>query len=344
MQKVLLIGLDYELFFGPRVGTVERCLLAPTDAIVELLAKCGGRLTLFVDAGFVWRLSQTPAATREFRKVALQLENVVRAGHEVQLHVHPHWEDSHFINGEWQLDVSRYRLHEFGRSEQLDLLSRYSDALANIVGYRPNVYRAGGWCIQPFHEISASLADVGIDVDSTIYARGSSEDAERTYDFKTVEAADYWRFSNDPTERDDSGPFLEIPITSVKVPGYFHWLDQLLKRTNPTANQSYGDGAYLPHDASYILRRLTRSSYAPASIDGGKARLLEAAWQAAGDVVNIMGHPKSLTKESLRILGRFVDSHKIEPLTISRYAKTCAAGGSPECKAATSIKGTKRLE
>ena len=60
-----LLTFDYEVFFGPRTGSVERCLLEPTDALVRLADRHGAPMTFFVDAGYLLALrremrSRTP--------------------------------------------------------------------------------------------------------------------------------------------------------------------------------------------------------------------------------------------------------------------------------------------
>ena len=51
-----LLTFDYEVYFGARTGSVERCLLDPTDALARVAAKHAAPLVFFVDAGYLLAL------------------------------------------------------------------------------------------------------------------------------------------------------------------------------------------------------------------------------------------------------------------------------------------------
>ena len=100
MKPQILLSLDYELFFGAQTGTVDQCLLRPTEALAETVKKHGAHLSLFVDALYLQRLSaearRYPRLQRDFDAICRQLESLKQDGHDIQLHIHPHWIDSHF--------------------------------------------------------------------------------------------------------------------------------------------------------------------------------------------------------------------------------------------------------
>ena len=52
----ILLTFDYEVFFGRSTGSVERTMLEPTEALLELADRYGVKLVFFVDAGFILRL------------------------------------------------------------------------------------------------------------------------------------------------------------------------------------------------------------------------------------------------------------------------------------------------
>jgi hypothetical protein len=329
MSTRFLITLDYELFFGHQVGTVEHCMLRPLEALKALVDRYGVKLTLFVDAGYLVRLqhqaADVPSLREDYQQIRDQLLNLVEQGHDVQLHIHPHWEDSVFRNGGWQIDVRRYRLHDFDQAELSRIVGDYKQALTEIVGDRVFAYRAGGWCLQPFGPIGEALAQHGIWLESTVYYKGHSADNVRGFDFRHAPMRTCWRFNDDPLQPEDSGRFLEVPISNCRVNPLFFWKLMLLKKFAQGAYKAYGDGQAMVANSAYYFALLTRPSHSVASIDGAKAGLLESAYrqleQMEGPrIFNVIGHPKALTPDSLRRLEHFLQRHpELEPVTLQDF-------------------------
>ncbi|EGW55669.1 polysaccharide deacetylase family protein [Candidatus Endoriftia persephonae] len=319
MTTRLLITLDYELFFGQRVGSVEHCMIQPINKLIQILDQHGARLTLFVDAGYLDRLQlfsgECPELQRDYQQVTEQLRSLVEAGHEVQLHIHPHWEDTEYRDGNWQIDTSRYRLHDFDREQAHELVGRYKQRLVEIVGDRIFAYRAGGWCIQPFAPLADALHQHGIWLDSTVYDAGYSPDEIRGFDFRQAPQKEQWRFDEDPVVEDPQGRFVEIPITACRVLPSFYWKMVYIKKFAKGGEfKSFGDGQSMVYNAAHYWKLLSRSSNTVTSIDGAKAGLLERAYRClkasgAADIFNVMGHPKALTPYSLKKLDAFLAAH-----------------------------------
>ncbi len=315
-KKTFLLGLDYELYFGAQTGGVEKCMLEPTEAIAALLEKYGFRLSLFVDVGYLCRtksLMHNHARLRhDYTAVVSQLREFLRRGHDVQLHVHPHWEDAIFDGEQWTLPVERFRLHDFSQSDISEILQRYAGELRHIADRDIFAYRAGGWCMQPFETIAAPLRSAGIWMDSTVYTGGYSEDPNHGYDFRGAPQADFYRFNTDPNIADENGAFVELPITPCRFGPDFFWRLALARKLKLSQHQGFGDGSPIPSSGAYYLRKLTQSSTSVASVDGMKAAWLERCFQSeAGNkqrpnYFNAMGHPKALTPSSLTRLDKFL--------------------------------------
>jgi hypothetical protein len=310
-----LLSLDYELFFGARVGTVEHCLIRPTEAIREVLEKHDMKMSLFVDAGFLLRLkrqmSDYPQLQSDYQKIEAQLQSVVAAGHDVQLHIHPHWEDSVFDGESWNVDTARYKLHDFKGVEINRIVREYKQVLTDIVGERVFAYRAGGWCMQPFEIIAPALKESGIWLDSTVYVDGVSEDDKRGFDFTGAPVKEIWRFSDNPIIEDDAGSFMEVPISACRVSPLLFWKMAFIKKLLKGQHEPFGDGSAMTANAQYYWKRLTASSISVASIDGLKASFLNHAYRAHkmkanSRIFNVMGHPKSVTPYSVRKLDQFL--------------------------------------
>ena len=315
MTQQLLISLDYELFFGSRAGTVEKCMIEPTNAILDVIQRHGMKLSLFVDAGFLICMQKNtrkyPQIVSDMEKIQQQLRMLKNAGHDVQLHIHPHWEDSYYDGSGWRVDTTRYKLHDFSEQEIARIVNRYKAELVNIVGDTVFAYRAGGWCLQPFDKLAKLLKEEGIWLDSTVFAGGKSNDLLRWFDFSIAPEKSWWKFNKDPVMEDENGCFVEVPISSCRVTPLLFWRMLAIKKLMKGQHQALGDGGAMKANWQYYFRLLTSSSHSVVSIDGLKSSMLQKAWNrhkqsGSSNIFNIMGHPKSVTRYSLSKLDQFL--------------------------------------
>jgi hypothetical protein len=299
---VLILSQDYELFFH-RSGTVEKCLFEPCDALLRSARKAGYRITFYVDAGMLCRMQdlapREQRVAREFDLVRRHVEALAQAGHDIGLHVHPHWEETVRSGGGWRFEGTRYQLGQFTNDQAAEIVSRYATTLAEACGVAPTSYRAGGFCIEPFDGISSALLDAGIDVDSSVVPGAHLKNVEKGFDFRRVPSTDWWRFQNSPVVAQQDGKFLEIPVTPLHLPAWYYWR-RIMARLSPAA-QHFGDGSAKPVGRKEILRRLAGiSRVAEASIDAAKVRELGRAIAGSGHRIwHVMGHPKNISRESL---------------------------------------------
>lgn len=310
-----LLTFDYEVYFGRRTGSARRCLIEPTEALLELAGRHGAPLVFFVDAGYLLALRREMAKSEELRRdhaaVCRQLKRLARRGHELQLHVHPHWEDARWEEGAWRLDLARYALHAFDPAQIEGIVKRYLDALRDFGGAGAGrAFRAGGWVIQPFPALGDALARAGVAIDSTVFAGGHRGGTVQPYDFRGAPAKSRWRFGDDPLAEDPQGRFLEVPIASHRVGPSFYWRLACARKAGGARHRAFGDGEAIAMDGGDLARRLAAPSTSVVSVDGYKSRLLEDAaadYRRRGlDDFVVIGHPKALTPFSLERLDSFL--------------------------------------
>lgn len=311
----IYITLDYELFFGSESGSAAACIVDPTEALLAILDPLNIKLTLFVDAGYLMALKRQmedyPQLKADYDLVAGQMKRMSDQGHSIQLHIHPHWEDSYFKDGSWQFNTDRYRLSAFSPDQVQAIVTNYHDQLKQITGVACTAYRAGGWSAQPFGPIGEALRREQIFVDSTVFPGGFYDSEDQCYDFTAVAMnSPRYRFNNDLTTADPKGDFTEIPIAAYKVSPLFFWKFAALKVLknvfNLSQHKAYGNGSAIAKERQDVIRLLTQSSNTVVSIDGYKASYLKSAFKsfinntsAATDFV-IIGHPKAFTPYSLK--------------------------------------------
>ena len=320
MQKTdYLISLDYELFFGKNPGSVEHCMLYPTKQLLSVLNKHNSKVCLFVDAGFLLKLKEYstvfPELGSQYKQIKEQLLALSQDGHDIQLHIHPHWFDSTYNDSGWTINTQRYRLHDFSNAEINEIVRSYKAELESCSHQPIFAYRAGGWCLQPFDKIKEALTNNGIWLDSTVFNKGFSSDPTRYFNFKSMPQLAHWRFSENPLHVDDSGAFVELPISAFKTSPLFFWKLAFHKKFSSQQFKSFGDGQAMVANKQYYIDRLTKSTYGPVMIDGAKAGQLQSALKVHlkennnEGIFNIMGHPKSLAPYSLRKLDEFLQKN-----------------------------------
>lgn len=313
----IYITLDYEIYFGENPGTVERCILQPTAELIRIAEKHGVRFSFFVDCGFILKLEEFkkkfPPLEKDYQAVVNQVRYLSQTGHDIQLHIHPHWEDSYYNGERWIIDTSRYKLADFNATQIHDIVHRYKNVLTDITGKPVFTYRAGGWCLQPFSKLMNSFKQHGIRVDSSVFRNGFYISAQYDYDFRDAPDKDIYRFEDDPVKEVPDGFFTELPISEIRNSPLFFWRLFLLGRWNPYLHKPLGDGRAMaaPGQRKKLLTRFTNNT---VSVDGFNAHLLQTALnrllrkQRAHMVV--IGHPKALSRYSVLKLEQFVEKNK----------------------------------
>lgn len=322
-MKVIL-SFDYELFFGARSGSPEKCMIEPAEALAAIAAPYRAPLCFFVDTGYLValrRFSPSSALLRQHEAMLRRnLDELAAQGHELLLHVHPHWEDTTWTGERWDFDLSRFCLSDFDPAAVMDIVKRQTDELRpHARSGRIHAYRAGGWAVQPFMSIGSALKEVGIHIDSTVFPGGRDVTGKTKFDFTGAPVKPQWRFENDPAVEDRRGTFLEIPTSAMKVSPMYYWrlaLARLMKRSDM---KSFGDGAVraMPAARNRVdkLNKLFASTLYCVTLDGMKAGLAVDEYKRArkrGDeLLVLLSHPKMITPFSLKCLRRLlVEIHR----------------------------------
>jgi hypothetical protein len=315
----IVLTLDYEVFFGRGGGDARRCLVEPTEALLATVRPYGVPLVFFVDVLWLQKLREAAyrhaGARADFEATMRQLDGLARNGHELQLHLHPHWLDARFDGQHWSADFRRYRLHDLDDADIRRVAAEGAASLRNFAPRCPvNTFRAGGWCLQPFDRLREPLLNAGIRVDSTVFAGGIARSLDRGYDFRGAPEASRWRFDADPLQAVAGGAFVEVPIASHRVWPSFYWQLAWARKFGGPEHRALGDGQALAPSRADLAARLLAPSHSVVSIDGMKADFLEAAWsshwQRGREDFVVLGHPKATTRHSLRRLDEFLGRHR----------------------------------
>lgn len=313
----LFITYDYELFFGEPTGSVEKCIIEPTNLIRKIADKTGIKMVFFIDTGYLKKLREYkdihPKVQHEYTLVKEQIENLVAEGHDCQLHIHPHWEDCSHNGNDWIMKTDRYKLDDFSDSEIERIVTEYKDILNEFTGKPITSYRAGGWCLQPFSRVQAVFEKCGLKIDSTVFPNGKFTAGNYYYDFTGCPDKSHWKFSSDLIVEDQSGPFTEYPISNYFYNPLFFWRLFILGRLIPSQHKPIGDG-YPMSSPGLRKRMLSKGMNLSASVDGyfvTKLNTILKKNQKKGFTETvIIGHPKACTHFALKKLEKFINANK----------------------------------
>ena len=306
------LSFDYELFFGTSSGSADNSILKPTQNLISLANKHQVPFIFFIDAGYLWQLKNHDhinQCKKDYGRIAQQLIELKTLGHEIALHIHPHWEESFYIENSWKINTTRYKLADFNDDEIDRIITKYHHAISDIIQTPCKSYRAGGWCIQPFLAIKQALVKNNIFVDSTIYNQGFHSSKAHSYDFTNAPIKDEWHFENDPCIENSKGIFKEIPITADVIPPFFYWNLYFKMKSTPSIYKPVGDGNWLVD-----TKRIYKHFYSPtnhfACADGFFASRLEAILSNCEKQqkkrMMVLSHPKSLAPFSFNAMESFI--------------------------------------
>lgn len=172
-----IVTADYEIFLGRNFLSNEEVLFKPTRQMMDVCGELNTPITFFADVCSVWahRRYGLNDYAHSFEN---QLHTAVREGHDVQLHLHPHWLKSTFENGEWHISTEQMYLWELEHGDGGDsaaaVIKQGVEYLNKLLqkekpSYRCIAFRAAGLALQPGeHELIAALLESGIQVDSSV--------------------------------------------------------------------------------------------------------------------------------------------------------------------------------
>src|SRR5574344_1586280 len=188
---------DYELYLGSNTGTVDKCLITPTNKIVAVLNKKSVRATFFVDVLYLMKLKEYSKSYNnlavDYNKIITQLKELSTKGHSIQLHLHPQWYYSTYNGKEWILDFSHYKLSDCPMSDVHNMFEKGISLLESITTKKVFAFRAGGYSIQSLADYVNIFKQYGILVDSSALTGLKSISRFQVYNFTQVKANRIYR-------------------------------------------------------------------------------------------------------------------------------------------------------
>lgn len=100
------------------------------------------------------------------------LRETYSQGHDVQLHIHPQWQNAQYENGRWHLTAD-WSILNYEPAAAYEMMSAGKAYLENLLrpldsAYRCVSFRSGSWCIAPSPHMLNLLVKLGIVFDMSI--------------------------------------------------------------------------------------------------------------------------------------------------------------------------------
>lgn len=326
-KKKIILSYDYELFFGFRSGTVLKSIIEPTNMLMDAMEQNGFRGNFFVDYLMFRELEKQTGelAVSDLKMMKEQVRDLVRRGHRVELHLHPHWIDAKYNgDGTWDFsDFSHYSLSSLEEDTIVEMFregTEYLNRLAGEVepGYKIVAFRAGGWAVQPFDKLKWAFEEARILIDSSTSHGIYKYMKNSYYDFRECPNKPYYRFVDDVCKEEKEGRFQEIPITSFhrnlflvlidrfySKQGYFKSIaDGTHKRIN-VINPNQSRGSFRERFSRKHKLMFSLSMQSPLTI------LSALFFHKNQELYCYIDHPKDFSRATLsgiKLLGRFCES------------------------------------
>jgi hypothetical protein len=322
VTRNILFTFDYELYLGADSGTVNNCMIEPTEKIITILEKHGMKGIFFVDSTYLAQLirvsKDSPAAYRDLTSIKNQLHRLLSAGHEIHPHIHPHWTDAEYdvAQNRWHLnDLKKYRFSSLNDEQKNIVFDEAINALLSLIKdafpeYKMDAFRAGGWCIQPFSAFEPCFRKAGIFADFSVIGQLQISSQVKSIDFSSVAAnAVPYRFSKDECKPSEKGQYIELPISSIPVSKNTRF-DNLVEKImwRMPFGKSMGDGKGVPYSndlpVNVELQKLETLSIEHLTfnrIPYYKKYLLSNTF------MQFISHPKMVSSHHLKMLDKFLN-------------------------------------
>lgn len=234
----LCLTLDYELFGSGR-GDVFKHIIEPTNRLLDICSRNKIKLTIFFEVVEYWKIKEQYEkgihmgyASNPAKAMEEQIKRAYQQGHDIQLHLHPQWLDAKYENEEWILNLDYWRLPEVPDQANdsismglNDLIRTGKEAIESILqpinpDYKCNIFRAGGYNIDPSERILNVLKKNSFQADSSVYYGGKVDSKLSKYDFSNAsEEIPFWYTSRHSmlAANGYKSNFLELPIFARKI-------------------------------------------------------------------------------------------------------------------------------
>ncbi len=324
-MKNIILSFDYEIYFDS--SNRYSPLLDNTREILRISSEYNTRLVFFIDIYYLIKLEEF-GLTDVFNQIRNQIQDVLRNGHEIQYHYHPHWINAEYRkeNDTWHFDNTEYSLSDiirkYGKEFAFDSFNKGILKMKKLFNYSPMAYRSGGLSIDRNQEdLIQLLLDNKFQFDSSVmpglYLNGKYISIDHT---SAPESATWKIDSKSGFMNKSAGSnscLREIPVMSLKKQD-IKALDRFLTSVKYRIAGKVGGNSYsaVSEETGKPFDLGISESVYPISITFDKSNIRDIIllkfftkefFRNKGDLMCILSHPKSFLKESFVVMKNYFE-------------------------------------
>ena len=343
-MKQFILTIDYELFLGEETGGIYACMIEPTKKLASILEKNGSKMTIFWDILHYYRLleieNENPKLIQRRQLIEEQVLDLAGKGHDIQLHIHPHWLDAKYEDNNWNFDYNRFSLHNLSDEKNPNDINTVTGCISIskkliedlIRKVKPNhivnTFRAGGYLIEPFDKLKNAFSENEINVDSSVCPGLYNPNGISSYDFRLYPNKNKYNFDSTPKVISNDGKFIEIPITSIQLPwlrNIFYRFVKRIKYSNldlERKGKGIGESYRVNEETDHVNKsanRLFSSQSTQLTTDSNFRQKFDYIYKKAPEYSTMILHPKLLNSHTLDLLDEYVSSNKIRFISIQDF-------------------------
>jgi hypothetical protein len=322
-QKTVLLTFDYEIFLGKISGTAEKCMIQPTKTLLALLEKHKVKNAIFfVDVTYLCKLKNLAHTNTkiqaDYKNICDQILHMLKSGHYVFPHLHPHWIDAKYNGSTNMWDLSEVAKYRFNSLEEKDKEKMFDEGILFLKelilpvfpDYKIDSFRAGGLSIQPFTDFKPYFAKYGIKNDFSVlpkmYEIGSVH--SRYFDFRNTSHLNYYKFNENIETVDFRGDFTEFSISRIHTNSLEKILNKTILKINSVLldDRTPGDGVGTQFDETV---EKSDSDFEVVSLEWSNFYKTRKYLKKLDrdNYLHFLSHPKMLSPKNFEALDFFLD-------------------------------------
>jgi hypothetical protein len=324
----MIFTLDYEIH-GNGDGSPHQLMVEPTYRLINLLEKYGFKLTVFADVAeilcFKTYFEKTGDDKFFYIEIAEQLQEAIKRGHDVQLHIHSSYFNAAYNGKSWEQYWQEYNMAALSYSRIDEMVQISKNWLENLLmpinpNYKCHVFRAANWSIMPTENIYKALVNNGIDIDTSVY-KGGKQKGNVNFDY-TDAYSNMFAYKADCQNinaKNENGTLTEYPIYSemrffwhfVTPMRFFRMIRAKFYKHKQIENVSQNDkksSSNMLSIKAFFRKSAWKLDFNQASPRQLKNALKRIRKQAGNNSVNIVliGHSKTFIPYNERKLEKFL--------------------------------------
>jgi hypothetical protein len=330
MPKIkLILTFDYELPLGG-CTSYQKGIFEPTDALIKLANAKKIKVILFADicSAMMFKKWNYKGYYQPFVD---QIKTALSSNHEVQLHIHPHWLNSKYENGQFYPSnakiLSKFRNEEYPHNIQ-GIIESSARELNEICSSKANseciAYRGGGFNLQPDTDIILSnLYKNGIRYDSSIIKGYYFKSDIQEEDFRKMPKKANWIIPLEgPLNFTAKEGIMEIPIASMPAKPYYRlsriYKKIINKKLYNSLKHNHGGTGHVGNKPDFT-GRINSFIYSPFTLsfdylyqdlsilDKIIKYQLKVYKEEKEITLSLISHPKALGSYHLQQMDKFID-------------------------------------